>query len=342
MIDFRYHLVSIVAVFLALAIGIVVGATALKPAVTRTLAHEAQAEKKANRSLYAHNSQLKNQIQADESFAAAAEPRLLRDLLSGQSVVLVLAPGSDGTSVSGVTRALHEAGAALTGEVVLTPQFFDTSAVNEQAMTSAAAHLAPAGMVPPKSAPDPQISGQQAVAQVLAETIAAKDGLPTLTQSDVNKILSRLGSGGYIQVRGTGGSASLSGQATMAVVMIPGTVPPAKTSGPFNLALVSLTRDLAETTRPTLMTGPLLGTGPRSAVQAITSGSVGPALTTVDNAETVIGQILVSQALAKLLVPGARPTAYGVRPGTVPSPAPSPSVTPSATPTTTIRKKARK
>ena len=30
MIDFRYHLVSIVAVFLALAIGIVVGATALK------------------------------------------------------------------------------------------------------------------------------------------------------------------------------------------------------------------------------------------------------------------------------------------------------------------------
>ena len=33
MIDFRYHLVSIVAVFLALAIGIVVGSTALKPAV---------------------------------------------------------------------------------------------------------------------------------------------------------------------------------------------------------------------------------------------------------------------------------------------------------------------
>ena len=30
MIDFRYHLVSIVAVFLALAIGIVVGATQLK------------------------------------------------------------------------------------------------------------------------------------------------------------------------------------------------------------------------------------------------------------------------------------------------------------------------
>ena len=32
MIDFRYHLVSIVAVFLALAIGIVLGSTELQPA----------------------------------------------------------------------------------------------------------------------------------------------------------------------------------------------------------------------------------------------------------------------------------------------------------------------
>jgi len=36
-IDFRYHLVSIIAVFLALAIGIVVGSTALQPTVENTL-----------------------------------------------------------------------------------------------------------------------------------------------------------------------------------------------------------------------------------------------------------------------------------------------------------------
>ena len=44
MIDFRYHLVSIVAVFLALAIGIVVGSTALKPAVLSGLQKTANAE----------------------------------------------------------------------------------------------------------------------------------------------------------------------------------------------------------------------------------------------------------------------------------------------------------
>ena len=55
MIDFRYHLVSIVAVFLALAIGIVVGSTALKPAVLTTLQKTATAEKKRVDALYAQN-----------------------------------------------------------------------------------------------------------------------------------------------------------------------------------------------------------------------------------------------------------------------------------------------
>ena len=44
MIDFRYHLVSIVAVFLALAIGIVVGASAIKPGVLNVLDHASNSE----------------------------------------------------------------------------------------------------------------------------------------------------------------------------------------------------------------------------------------------------------------------------------------------------------
>jgi hypothetical protein len=179
------------------------------------------------------------------------------------------------------------------------------------------------------------------MAQLLAETIVAKDGLPTLGQAEVNRILSRLGSDGYVSVKGAGGSSTLSAQATMAVVMIPGRVQPAKISGPFNQALVSLTQDLSEITQPTLMAGPLLGSGPRSAIQAVTSGSASAALTTVDNAETVPGQIIIAQALRKLLEPGTKPTAYGVRPATVPSPAPSPSASPTAT-SSPARKKTRK
>jgi hypothetical protein len=337
LIDFRYHLVSIVAVFLALAIGLFVGAAELQPHVASALRRLSAAEVKANKALYAHNAQLKNEIAADESFAQAAQGRLLHGLLTGESVVLVLAPGTDGGTVDGISKALQQAGAVVTGQVVLSPQFFDTSAANEQQLHTTAVGLAP-GLALPKSASDPQIFGQQAAAQVIAATIVSKDGLPGPSQ----QILAGFGNAGFLQVNGVNGASSLAGQATLAVVVVPGTVPPAKTSGPFNLALVSLTSDLQEAGKGALLAGPLLGSGPRSAIDLVNSGAAGVALTTVDNAETVVGQIIVAQALFELLQPNASPTSYGVRPGTVPSPAPSVSASPSVSPSHPTRKKTTK
>jgi hypothetical protein len=343
LIDFRYHLVSIVAVFLALAIGMVVGAQAIRPAVTDALNKTAMAEKKAIKSLYAHNQQLKNEIVADESFAQAAEPSLLRGLLTGERVVLVLAPDADGGTVDGVTKAIQQTGASIAGQVILTTQFFDTTAANEEALTNTAKQLQPTGIGLSHSIANPQIAGQQAAAQVIAAAIVDKDGLvPTLTQNQSQHILAGFHSAGFLQVSGPNGASALTGQATMAVVIIPGTVPSVATRGPVNLALVSLTQDLQEASKGALLAGPLLGSGPHSAIEAVTSGSAGVALTTVDNAETVVGQIIVAQALRELLSPHASPTFYGVRTGTVPSPAPSPVASPSPSSTPSVSKKKTK
>jgi hypothetical protein len=336
LIDFRYHLVSIVAVFLALAIGIVVGTQAVSPAVQSGLHKVAKNEAAQINSLYAHNSQLKAQIAENESFAQAAEGTLLRGLLSGERVVLVLAPGTDGSTVDGVTNALRLAGASVTGQVVLLSQFFDTGAVTEQQLTNKAGSLA-AGLTLPKSTVEPQISGQQAAAQILSATIADKNGVPTLSTQHTQQILS--GFAGFLQINGPRGGSSLSGQATMAVVVVPGTVPPSSTSGPFNLALISLANDLQEAGKGAVLVGPLQGSGPHSAIDAVNSGAAGVALSTVDNADTTTGQIMVAQALTELLKPNASPTAYGVRPATVPSPAPSASPSPSPTPSQSTRKK---
>jgi len=343
LIDFRYHLVSIVAVFLALAIGIVVGSTALKGPLLSGLDRASKNELRTNKMLYAHNAQLKNEIAADESFAQAAESSLLRGLLTGERVVLVLAPSTDGGTVAGVARAVQQAGATLTGQVVLTPQFFDTRAANEEALSSTAKELQPIGISLPHSITNPQISGQQAAAQVIATAIVDKDGLvPTLTQNQSQQILSGFGQAGFLQVNGPNGASVLTGQATMAVVIIPGTVPSVTTRGPVNLALISLTQDLQEASKGALLAGPLLGSGPHSAIDAVNSGSAGVALTTVDNAETVVGQIIVAQALRELLSPHSSPTFYGVRPGTVPSPAPSPVASPSPSSTPSVSKKKAK
>lgn len=341
MIDFRYHLVSIVAVFLALAVGIVVGSTALAPAVQSGLNTVSANEAKTNKMLYDHNQQLKNQIAADEAFAQAAEGRLLSGLLNGEHVALVLAPGTDSTTVDGLTSALQRAGASVTGQVVLSSQFFDTSTVTEQQLKSSVKSLQLNGVTLPQSASNPQVSGQQAAAQVIAAAIMNKDGLPTLTPAQSQGVLTGLASAGFLQVSGPSGGSSLTSQATLAVVVVPTTVPAATLSGQFNMALISLANDLQEASKGAVLTGPLTGTGPRSAVDAVSSGNAGVTLTTVDNAETTIGQIVVAQALSQMLTHSASPTAYGVRPGAVPSPAPSASPSPSPSPQPT-RKAARR
>jgi hypothetical protein len=335
LIDFRYHLVSIVAVFLALAIGLVIGSTALRGLVLSGLAAASAHQKAVNQSLYAHNQQLRLRISADDAFARAGEAALVTGLLTGEKVVLVLAPGADGSTVGGITSVLRQAGAMVTGRVVLSGQFFDTGALTESRLESIAKTFKAPGIVPPKSAFDPQIAGQQAAAQVIATAIVNHDGVPTLPQAQSQQMLTGFGEAQFLQVRGTGGGPSLAGQATMAVVVVPGTVPPVKTAGPFNLALVSLTQDLQEASKGALLTGNLMGTGPRSAIQVVNSGAAGVKLTTVDNADTAAGQIIVAQALWELLQSPATPRAYGVRPGRVPSPAPSPSPSASASPSST-------
>jgi type IV secretory pathway VirB2 component (pilin) len=141
-IDFRYHLVSIIAVFLALAIGIIVGSTALQPAVESGLnTAEQQVQKKIN----ADNNEigiLNQRLKLDQQFAQAGGTPLIGRLLTGQSVVLVLAPGADGQVVTGMTAAIQQAGGTVTGQVTLQPQFFDNSESTEGKLTQLTQTLA--------------------------------------------------------------------------------------------------------------------------------------------------------------------------------------------------------
>ncbi len=339
MIDFRYHLVSIVAVFLALAIGIVVGAEALPPKLANKLNNESQQAQRLNDKLNAQNGQLRRQINADDAFAQASSGYLLAHLLTGERVVLVTAPGADSTVVNGLKTALGQSGATLTGTISLAPQFFAVDATTESALSNTASQLAPPNVSTSDSA-GAQIPGQQAAAKVLAAALMDKFDLPTLTSTQENTILTGFGDQGFLQVGNPRGGTSLDGQAALAIVVTPGsTAVNASSLSPENLALIDLTRDLQQAGKGALLAGSLPGSGPGSAIDAVTSGGAGALLTTVDYADTTTGQIIVIQALRKMLDPHPTATTYGVGPGTVPSPAPTSSPTPSPTPSSTPKKK---
>ncbi len=333
MIDFRYHLVSIVAIFLALAVGIVVGAAALRPGLLKGLELASNRESRQVRSLLSTQRGLEQQIKGNQDFAKAGSGLLLEHLLTGQRVVLVTAPGADGQTVSGITGALQQAGAHLTGEVSLQQSFFDISAGNESRLNLLAQRLAPPGLSLDGQAANPQIPGQQSAAQVIATALVTGKSLGW-SAAESQQILSGFGPPGYLQVSkagGTGGTV-LSAPATLAVVVIPAT-PLASDSDPVNLTVVALAQQLRTLGAGVVVAGQLQGSGNGSAIDEIGSGSASADLSTVDNADTEIGQITVVQALRSLLN-GAKPASYGIAPDAFPSPAPSPVPTVSADPAT--------
>ena len=320
MIDFRYHLVSIVAIFLALAIGIVFGATALRGVTLRTLQHEATSLHNEVSAKNVANRALSQRVGADETFAQADAPLLLAHLLDGQSVVLVTAPGAQQQAIGGITTAVQQAGGTVTGQVALQQQFFDTSATNENKLIALAQQLAPPGLAgqSTQQAADPQLAGQLRAASVLAAAIVTKDG-PGIGAQQAHAILAGFAQDGFLHV-----SKTPLVPATLAVVVIPATPPAAGDSDPANVALISMTQLLDGACRGAVLAGSYPGSGAGSAIDELASGNTGIEVSSVDNANTPPGQVMVVQALS-LLLSGHKPASYGVASGTAPSPAPTPS-----------------
>jgi hypothetical protein len=335
-IDFRYHLVSIVAVFLALAVGIVVGATALKPKVEAGLDRASSIEQHEINSQRAAIKQQQRQVNSDQAFAQSSAPLLLAGLLAGQRVVLVTAPGASGATITGITSALGLAGAKVTGQAQLQPAFFDTSAAAENSLDALADKVAPAPASPGAATAAPslsaEITGQQQAAEVIAPALVNADGTD-LPATETSTILSGFAQQGYLQVSTPKGASALS-QATLAVVVTPASPPSSGDADPANQALLAVAEQLKLQSRGVVLAGSYPGSGAGSAIDELITGNTGVQVSSVDNANTEAGQIQVAQALSYVLA-GKKPAAYGIYAGVVPSPAPTPSATPSGTPTPT-------
>jgi len=124
-IDFRYHLVSIVAIFLALAAGVVLGAGPLSNAVddkldaagesTPTSQDKLRAQVAANRRLEA--------FRAD--YADTIAPTVLSERLPSREVALFALPGADDDTVDGLAADVRAAGGSVTTEVELSSDLLD-------------------------------------------------------------------------------------------------------------------------------------------------------------------------------------------------------------------------
>jgi hypothetical protein len=119
MINFRFHLVSLVAVFLALGLGILVGSTVVDQKIVDRLdsdiarvSRESAERRDTNKQLAQDNAQLREFV--DEVAPYANDGRL-----NGESVAVVAEQGVDGDRVKDTAEALRGAGAEVPGVVWL-------------------------------------------------------------------------------------------------------------------------------------------------------------------------------------------------------------------------------
>lgn len=115
MINFRYHLVSIIAVFLALALGIAMGATVISQGIVDTLRDRINNVEDNADAANAENTELSDQINDAREYMEATAPYVVAGQLDQTAVVVVAARGVDADAVERTVELMQSAGADAPG-----------------------------------------------------------------------------------------------------------------------------------------------------------------------------------------------------------------------------------
>lgn len=182
MINFRYHVVSLTAVFLALAIGLVVGTAALNGPLSDELRGQVNALSKQNQVYRAQVNQLEADANDQEQFANESAPIILHNQLTGRRV-LVVSMQATASYVSGVVEDLGLAGAKVTGQVEIEDKFTDPT--NNETLLDLAHNTMPAGLANPPLNSDGVETSSYLIGSVLLDRTPAisADARRTLLQA---------------------------------------------------------------------------------------------------------------------------------------------------------------
>lgn len=167
MIDFRYHLVSLVSVFIALAIGVVLGAGPLRGPLGDTLTTQVEALRDDKANLQQAVTNRDNEIATQNTALQELGARSVSGTLTGRRVLQVVLPGADPADLVGFADLLKDSGAQVTGTVTINPAWSDPSA--SSARKTVLGTLAPVSAAAGVTATD---DDQLALAKLLAAATA--------------------------------------------------------------------------------------------------------------------------------------------------------------------------
>ncbi len=293
MIDFRYLIVTIVSIFLALAVGIVLGAGPLQGQIGDQLSKEVSGLRKTKSDLNAQLRDANQQVSNADDFAKALAPELVATRLAGRSVTLVRLPGSSDGVAKGVSDVLAQAGAAVNGTIKVTNSWTDPA--KKDFRDTLAQSLAPLARTqePTGATQDQDLAGILARGVVVSDESAANKN-----DSGATTALQGLKTGGLIDYSGTPKTSAL------AVVIAGG--PTANESGKLQqdeaTSYAVLTRALDAQSLGAVAASDPSADDPGGTLQALrTDKQASAAVSTVDDADQQMGLITVVLALREQL-----------------------------------------
>jgi hypothetical protein len=183
-IDFRYHIVSIVAIFFALGAGVVLGAGPLKGTGSELVQSQANKDRAALEDARAELIQAKALDKYRDDYVAKVTAGLTDGKLSGRKITLVTMPSADNDTVSGVQNALEQAGGQVVTKVSLDAKLFDPG--QRQLVEPLVNELVTADITFDKDSNTYQRAGM-----ILARGVAAKEEGKTV-DPEATKIISGL------------------------------------------------------------------------------------------------------------------------------------------------------
>jgi hypothetical protein len=308
-ISLRYHVISIGAVFLALAVGVVLGSTTLSNTLLSGLSGQRNQLAAQVSDLQAQRSQLNSQLAGADQFATGVGPLAVRGLLAQRTVVIIDTANASQSDQDALTGLLTAAGVKVTGVVSLTDAFADPNRADQ--LRDLVTQLIPAGEQLPLASDPGTLAGGLVGELVL---LNKANNNPQATQDERTSALSGLATAGFIKAGQQVAPAQLA-------IVLTGGAQSGDTSGDRAAMLARFATQVQRSGAGTVLageSGAASGSGPIGVVRA--DSSANSVLSTVDDVNTAAGRIVTVLALQEQL--NGKAGSYGTA-GNAQAPAPN-------------------
>jgi hypothetical protein len=292
MISLRQHAFSLASVFLALAVGVVLGSGFLSDTLLSSLRDEKRDLYMQINGLNDQKNVLTEKLSAANNFDNQLVGRIVHDALGGKTVVVFRTPDAKDDDVAAVSKLVGQAGGSVTGTVSLTQEFVDANSA-EKLRTVVNSSILPAGAQLSTKLVD---QGSQA-GDLLGITLLSNPN-PTPAVEDVQRdtVLAALRDTGFITYQ----PADHIGAANAAVVVTGGAIP--QDAGNQGVSVARFSAALAPHGSGALLAG-RDGSATGGAAVAVTRADAGmaAAISTVDDVDTAPGRITAILGLHDLI-----------------------------------------